>query len=122
MPVRIKDYVKFEGTLSPGSLGTEYTVLEITGEDEPYMVEGYIDLSALQSGDSVRIREYISVDGANYRIYEEGDFNGPVDKPVLRFHTKTLLGSMKYKVTLTQTAGTLRSFPYKFIEERLETV
>jgi hypothetical protein len=33
-----------------------------------------------------------------------------------------LLYNMKYKVTITQTSGTLRSFPYGFLLEVMGTV
>jgi len=87
------------------------------------MVEGYVDLSALASGDEVEIREYIAVDGVNYRLFiGPVTYSGPVPEPVKRFHTKTMLYNMKYKVTITQTAGTLRSFPYGFVLEVLGVV
>jgi hypothetical protein len=49
-------------------------------------------------------------------------YSGPVSDPIIRFHTKTLLYNMMYKVTITQTSGTLRSFPYGFILEVLGVV
>jgi hypothetical protein len=101
-------------------LNTETTVIEITAQSDDYMVEGWIDLGNLASGDTVVIREYVAVDGTNYRLFiPPTTYNGPVDAPAIRFHTKQLTYNMKYKVTITQTAGTLRSFPYGFILEVL---
>lgn len=99
----------------------EVTIVEVTGETDDYMVEGYIDLSGLQSGDSIIIYEYIAVDGENYRLFLNVTIQGPVSEPVQRFHTKTLLYNMKYKVAIKQTSGTVRSFQYKFIKEVLGT-
>ena len=116
MPIVIISKTPYSGSVSPSALDTEVTVIEITGETNDYMVEGYIDLSALQAGDMVEIKEYIAVDGTNYQLFLKATFSDIQDQPVIRFHTKTLLSSVKYKVTITQTSGTLRSFPYAFIK------
>jgi len=122
MPVIIYEKKTYSGQVTPPSLNTETTVIEIAGEDEEYMVEGYIDVSQLQSGDSITIREYIAVDGVNYNTYITLTLTGAQQDPVLRFHTKTLLRNMKYKITITQTSGTLRTFKYGFIEEVMMSV
>jgi hypothetical protein len=103
-------------------LNTETTVVEITAQSDDYIVEGWIDLGALASGDAVTIREYVAVDGTNYRTFATVPYSGPVSDPIIRFHSKQLVYSMKYKVTITQTSGTtLKSFPYGFILEVLGT-
>ena len=122
MPVAVQSKTRYQGSITPPALNTETTVLEITGASDDYIVEGYIDLSQLASGDSVEVREYIAVDGVNYQLYARVTYSGPVSEPVIRFHAKTLLYNMKYKVTIIQTSGTLRSFPYGFIQEVLGTV
>jgi hypothetical protein len=119
MPVIIASKTRYSGTASPPALNTETTVVEITGASDDYIVEGYIDLSQLASGDAVEVREYIAVDGVNYQLYARVTYSDPVSEPVIRFHAKTLLYNMKYKVTITQTSGTLRSFPYGFVQEVL---
>jgi hypothetical protein len=122
VPVVVEFKARHYGVASPPTLDTETTVVEIPGAEEDYIVEGYIDLSQLQSGDAVEIREYIAVDGANYRPFVVLTVYGPVSEPVVRFHAKTLLYNMKYKVTIIQRSGTLRSFPYGFIQEVMKVV
>jgi hypothetical protein len=122
MPIVVDSKTRYSGTVSPPALNTETTVLEITGASDDYIVEGYIDLSALASGDAVEVREYIAVDGVNYKLYARVTYSGPVSEPAIRFHAKTLLYSMKYKVTIIQSRGTIRNFPYSFIQEVLGTV
>ncbi|MCS7367357.1 MAG: hypothetical protein NDF52_05710 [archaeon YNP-WB-062] len=122
MPVIIQSKERYQGSVTPQALNSETTVIEITGASDDYIVEGYISLSALQSGDTLIVKEYIAVDGVNYFTFLTMPYNGPVSDPVIRFHAKTLLYNMKYKVTITQTAGTIRSFPYGFIIEVLGTV
>ena len=85
------------------------------------MVEGYLDLGALASGDTLVVKEYIAVDGTNYRTIYTVTYSGPLSDPIIRFHTKTLLYNMKYKVTINQTAGTIRTVPYGFLLEVLGT-
>ena len=65
----------------------------------------------------LEVREYVAVDGANYQLFLRTLFIGPVPEPVIRFHAKTLLGFMKYKVAIVQTAGAIRSLPYGFLLE-----
>jgi hypothetical protein len=123
MPVIIQSKTRYTGTVSPSALNTETTVIEITAQSDDYIVEGWLDISALASGDTLVIKEYVSVDGTNYRLFlPPVTYNGPVDAPAIRFHSKQFIYNMKYKVTVTQTAGTLRSFPYRFLLEVLGTI
>lgn len=119
MPIIVKTKTSKTGTVTPSDLNVETTVFEITAQGDDYLVEGYIDLSALQSGDQVVIKEYIAVDGTNYRLFSQVTLDGPVSEPIIRFHTKMFVSTMKYKVTITQTQGTVRSFPYGYILEVL---
>jgi len=121
VPVIVASKTRYSGTVTPSALNTETTVLEITGQSDDFIVEGYLDLSALATGDVLEVREYIAVDGVNYQILYRYSFSGAQSEPVLRLHAKTLLYSMKYKVAIVQTSGTLRSFPYGFLVEVLGT-
>jgi hypothetical protein len=121
MPVVIASKTRYSGTVSPPALNTETTVVEITAQSDDYIVSGWIDLGALASGDAVTIRVYVAVDGTNYRTYATASYTGPVSDPIVRIHEMQLLYTMKYKVTITQTSGTLRSFPYGFILEVMGT-
>jgi hypothetical protein len=121
MPVVVASKSWFYGTVTPSALNVETTVLEIGAQSDDYIVEGYIDVSRLQEGDALEIREYIAVDGANYQLFLRTALSGPVSEPVIRFHAKTLLFLMKYKVAVVQTSGALRSLPYGFVLEVLGT-
>lgn len=121
MPIIISSKTRYSGTITPSALDTETAVVDIGAQSDDYMVEGYIDLGALDSGDAATIKEYIAVDGVNYRLFAQASYSGVVSEPIIRLHTKQLLYNMKYKVTITQTSGTLRSFPYGFILEVLGT-
>jgi hypothetical protein len=109
----------YRGTVTLTATGTETVVVDIDAQADDYMVEGYIDLSALASGDMVVVTEYIAVDGVNYNIFSQVTYSGPVSESVIRLHTKTLLSSMKYRVTINQITGTPQSFPYGFVLEVL---
>jgi hypothetical protein len=121
MPIVVASKARYEGTITPPSLNTEVVVVEVGPENDDYIMEGYIDLSALASGDVVVLAEYIAVDGVNYRPFLNPTLQGPLSESVMRFHSKTILYNMKYKVTIKQTAGTIRSFPYGFVKEVLGT-
>ena len=117
MPVVIANKARYVGIAAVGQLNQETTVVELGPFSDDWMVEGYIDLSGLQSGDTVVVNEYVALDGANYRLLYSATVGGPAPQPAVRFHTKTLLSSMRYKVTVKQTGGTPRSVPYYFVVE-----
>ncbi len=122
MPVIIASKTRYSGTVTPTALNTETVVVDIGAQSDDYIVEGYIDLSALAPGDAVVVREYIAVDGVNLRLFTQVTYSGSVSEPVIRFHTKTLLYNMLYRVTITQISGTLKSFPYGFVVEVMGVV
>jgi len=122
VPIAIVAKQEIKGTATLSALNTETTVVEIMPQTDSYIVEGWIDLSQLQAGDTVVIRIYIAVDGTNYQRYLTLELSGPLQDPVYRFHAMTLCSIMKYKVTITQTAGTPRSFPYAFVVEVMGSV
>jgi hypothetical protein len=104
VPVVVASKTRYLGTVTPTDLNVETVVVEIPSQADDYLIEGYLDLSQLAEGDEVVVREYIAVDGVNYQLFCQVTYSGPVSEPVIRFHTKTLLYNMKYKVTVTQTA------------------
>ena len=123
MPVIVASKTRYTGSVTPPALNAETVVVDVPAQGDDYIVEGWIDLGALASGDAAVVREYVAVDGANFRLFAEASFDGPADAPAVRFHAKTLAYNMKYRVTVTQTAGSaLRSFPYAFVVEVLGTV
>ena len=117
MPVVISNKSKYTGIATVSQLNLETTIVELGPFSDDWMVEGYVDLSGLQSGDAVEVREYIALDCANYILLYSATVTGPAPEPAIRFHTKTLLSTMKYKVTVTQTSGTAKNVPYYFVIE-----
>jgi len=104
-------------TIGPVVLNVETTLVEYTGAAFDYIVEGYLDISAVTSSDSVTVTEYIAVDGTNYQIFKQDTFAGAQVENAIRFHAKTFYSGEKYKATIKQTVGVGRSFPIVFIQE-----
>jgi len=115
MPVIIASKQRLSGTVTLTELDVETDVVNLPDQGDDYVVEGYIDLSQLQEGDCVEIREYIAVDGQNQRTFLTVELCGVQRDPVIRFHSKEVPYNGKYRVTIKQTSGTPRSFPYVFI-------
>jgi hypothetical protein len=113
--VYVSSRLRLSGTATISALNTETTVIEVANQTNDFDVEGYIDVSAMQSGDVLVITEYVSVDGVNYNIYATQTLSNAQSQPVFRFTRKSFTGTMKYKVTVKQIGGTARSFPYSFI-------
>lgn len=49
-------------------------------------------------------------------------FSGPLDVPVVRIPAITLAYNAKPRITVTQTSGTVKSIPYSFIVQIMETI
>ncbi len=122
MPVRIKQKIRLQGSVTPSALNTETDIVNLGNQTDDYIIEGQIDLSNMASGDTVIIRPYIAVDGTNQRKSDELSFSGPQPIPVVRVLAHTIAYNGKFRVTVTQTSGTLRSFPYTFIVQVMETI
>ena len=128
---------RYEGAITISELNKEYTVVDLGPNIDDYIVEGYLDLSELKEGDVVRVCEYIGLGAITYvsPYYGYGyggeettwvgepkplacvDYRGPLKDPIIRFHAKTLLRDMKYRITGMQIAGTPKTIFYGFIEE-----
>lgn len=123
MPVRIREKQRLAGTVTPSAIGVETDVINLANQSDDYIIEGYLDLSNMASGDVVEIKVYIAVDGTNQRRVDKASFSGSQEIPVVRILAHTVPYNGKFKVTLTQTAGsTLKSFPYVFIVQIMETI
>lgn len=106
------------GSLAPlksGNLtadGSEQTLLEFMGVGR---IVGYVDLGNMVGGDVIIIRQYMKVvEGGNYRKYAEESY-GAQAEPILYIKPKET--DFALKITLQQTAGPFRSFPYNFLRE-----
>ncbi|RLG74734.1 MAG: hypothetical protein DRO12_06500 [Thermoprotei archaeon] len=122
MVVRIKRKLEYRGTATPSDLNTETDLINLGTFSNPIILEGYIDTSALQSGDAVKLIIYIAVDGTNRRKLDTIEITEPLDNPIVHLLSMTLPADAQPRVTLTQTSGTLRSFPYWFIVQELEEI
>jgi len=92
--------------------GTEQLVVEVPGI---VSLEGYIDLSAMASGDTVVIKRYVRIeDGGEYRLHASETYIGVQEEPLVRFPPMVSYYGMK--ITLQQTGGVYRRFPYQFFK------
>ena len=122
MPVRIKQKLRLVGTVTPSELNAETTVISLDVQSNDYIVEGFISLRNMSSGDSIIIREYVIIDGTNYDKTDEITFSAVPNIKVVRVPAITISYNGQFKVTITQTAGTVRSYPYVFIVQVLEEI
>jgi len=123
MPVIIQRKINYVGSVNISQLDQEVAVVDISSNEDDYMVEGYVDLSSLREGDVLIVTEYMSVDGVNLRPFAQYSFSGPLLVPIYRFHTKTLYKLMAYRVTLRLVVGSVpKTMPYAFIVEVLRAV
>ena len=91
--------------------GSEQTVAEIA---EATRLSGYVSLSKMALGDTVILRQYIKLSDT-WEKYAEETYLDAQGIPMIYFTPKEVASSLK--VTLEQTVGTFREFPFKFIKE-----
>jgi len=122
MPVRIRAKYRYRGTVQIIQLNTEYDVINLPVQDDDFILEGFLDLSQIADGDTVVIRIYVAVDGQNRKEMDRMTIYGPIDPPIVRFPAHTFAYDMQPRVTITQTAGIGRQFPYCFLLQLMEVV
>jgi hypothetical protein len=99
--------------------GTEQTLVldEIAGNPQRFL-EGYIDLSQLQSGDTIRIKYYIKIKADEpYKEYFSREYSNK--QPTQLLYVATKPAKYGLKITAQQTAGTYRTLSYQFFRRRV---
>lgn len=93
--------------------GTEQTLLEFADVGR---VMGYIDLGNMVEGDNVIIKQYMQViEGGEHRPYADELYSGTQSPPLLYITPKET--DFKIKITLQQTSGKYKVYPYNFMRE-----
>jgi len=84
----------------------------------PRYLEGYIDLSPLEGGDTLIIRQYIKIEpDGPYTIHGQETYTGEQALKLLYIHTKpSRYGIM---ITAQQTGGTFKTLRYQFFKRRM---
>lgn len=116
MPVTVSSSGKLKklSLLKEGNLhadGSEQVLVEYT---EAGRVSGYVDLSDMQLGNKIIIRQYLMVNGS-YQKYAEETYENSQNIPIIYITPKETDKGLK--VTLQQTAGFMRGYDYRFILE-----
>jgi len=96
--------------------GTEQTVWDVTTSK---WFSGYIDLENMASGDTVVLKQYLKVRSTGVATLVQIEpsvtyTDAQTGKNVVYF--TPMPSDVEYKVTLTQTAGTNRVYPWKLYE------
>jgi hypothetical protein len=90
--------------------GTEQTILTYVGTA---IIQGYIDLSNMQSGDEVTIRVYVKIkETGDFVLYAPETYRDEQPAPAIYMTPK--LSGYAFKVTIQQTQGTYKNFDYLF--------
>ena len=92
--------------------GNELTLVA-KADDKMGLLDGYIDLTPMQGGDTIVIRQYMQIKAAGaYVKYAEQSYPGVQAIPLLAVTTKA--AKDKIKVTAQQTAGVYRTLDVQF--------
>ena len=122
MPVRIRTKSRLQDSVTPAALNQETDIINLANQTDDYIVEGQISLQNMAYGDAVVIKTYIAVDGTNQKQVDQITFKDAQIIPVVRIPSCTVAYNGKFRVTITQTSGTIRSYPYTFIIQIMEVI
>lgn len=108
------------GVLSVTGIGTEYTIREwLTTVADQKRFDAYIDVSNMQSADTIIISIYVRVQtGGSYQLYDQETISGVQSSPIL--YIPPLPNDNGLKITIKQTAGSVRSYPYRIYSQEAE--
>jgi len=96
--------------------GTEKILVEKT-DDKIGLLDGFVDLTPMQAGDTITIREYMKAKAAGaYVKYAEAVYSDAQTIPLLR--VVTVAAKTSIKVTAQQTAGTNRTLDVQFFRRK----
>jgi len=111
---KIQDFLEEAlGTLT--ATGAEDTIKEILTTINK--LHCFIDLTNMQAGDTIIIRQYMKIKAAgSYILYAEETFSDAQTLPMLYVVTKPARYGIK--ITLEQTVGTYRDFDWETFQEK----
>ncbi|MBA7683175.1 hypothetical protein ES703_91535 [subsurface metagenome] len=93
-------------------IDTEVTLVEKT-DNKIGILDGFIDLSTMEAGDTITIRQAMQIKAAgDYVTYAEATYIGEQTVKLLAVLTRT--AKDKVKITGEQTAGTVRTLDVQF--------
>jgi len=106
-----------EGSLTMD--GTEQTLVLDEIVDNPLRyLEGYVDVSAMGTGDKILVRMYMRIaEDATYKQYAEAVYEGIPPLPLAYLATKPVKYGLK--ITAQQTKGTYKTLTYQFFRRRV---
>jgi len=121
MPLRIANRFIYEGSVTT-EIGVEKEFFSLDNQLEIYLLEGYLDLDGLATGDEVEIIEKMSVDGTKLSTFAQASYTPENLKrgKILRFTVKNFKNKVSFAIK--QTKGSPKSFPYWFIHLPLEVI
>jgi len=106
--------VEDEGTLTAD--GNEQQILNLAASSPPKVVDGILDLANMQAGDTVVVKEYVrSASGGAWRLYSTATYTNVQTEPGI--YLERISSRYGARVTLQQTVGTNRTYPYIFMKE-----
>jgi hypothetical protein len=92
--------------------GGEDVVLEYA-DSEPFKIQGWINLKNMAAGDVVAVTESFTLQNDTQpSIFAMRTYKDAQSQPLIHITPREILKGVK--VTIQQTSGTLKSFPYEF--------
>ena len=93
-------------------------IINTSGTNKQHLIDGYVYLSALGSGESIKIVEYMQIaSGGSLIKYAEATYTGAVDPPLVHITTKPAKYGLKVELTMSTAPSANRSFAYQLFKK-----
>jgi len=94
------------------------TIIDTTGTNKLHLIDGYVDLTALGTNESITVKEYMQIaSGGSPVKYAEYTYTGPVNPPLIHITTKPARYALKIELTMSSAPGANRSFAYQLFKK-----
>jgi len=95
-------------------------IVDTSGSTKRHLIDGYIDLTALASGESLTIRQSMVIKSGGSAIkYAEVAYTGAQTVPLLHITTKPARYGLKIELVMSAAPAANRSFDYQLFKKSI---
>ena len=100
------------------------TIIDTSGMaivGKQHLVDGFVDLTELADGESIKVREYMQIkSGGSFILYAEETYSGVQSIPLLHITTKPARYVLKVELYMESAPAADRNFDYQLFAKAVE--
>lgn len=100
--------------VAEGALTADGSEQDLVVCDNLAILTGYTSMSEMVAGDTIIIKQYMTVNG-HEELYHQETYSGVPTEPIIHFQSRP--HKDRTRITLQQVAGPYKIFNYEFVRE-----